>query len=153
MGGDYTHTVSDYHIELDGGYGTGEKNNDVVTLSWKSEDYDLPEDGTFTEDATNVHLVQSSFNGAMWSYSDWDACGYGCDGASFAVGVRAKRETEDTPRKIQATYQSVWNDDTTVSGMTVNSGGDVELNFEGSSTEYVEQINRQVREESFETDL
>ena len=150
VGGDYTHTIADYKVEIKDGYGTGEYNNDAVTISWKHADYDMGENGTHTDNATNVHLRQSGFEGALWSFDDHNACAWGCD-LWFSVGTRMERTTTDTPRKLQATYQTVWNDSTSVTGMSVDSDGTVSLSVSGGARTYVEQIDRQVREESFET--
>ncbi|WP_135852011.1 hypothetical protein [Halorussus salinus] len=153
LGGDYTHTVADYRVDLDGGYGTGEGNEDAVSISWKPKDYDMNNSGTHTDNASNVLLKQSGFNGALWTFDDWNACHYGCDGLWFSVGTRMKRLTTDTPRKVQATYQSVWSDTTAVTGMSVSGDGTVTMSVSTTSEADYEQIHREVDRESFETNL
>jgi len=153
LGGDYTHTIADYRVEIKGGYGTGEPKNDAVSISWVNSDYDLPEGGTFTDNANpdNVYVQQSGFNGALWSFNDEYACDWGCD-LWFSVGTRLKRKTTDTPRKVQATYQSAWSDGASISGMSIDYNGTVTMNL-SSGQDYVEQLNRDVEKESFETNL
>ncbi len=153
LGGDYTHTVADYHVEINGDAGTGEAADDAISISWKPNDYDLVEGGTFKNDARNATLKQSGFNGALWTFNDGTACQFGCNNLTFSLGTRMKRLTTETPRKVQATYQSVWNNDTFVTGMTVSSDGTVSLNVTTSSETNYEQIDRNVEKESFETNL
>lgn len=143
IGDDGADAFADYCVNISGGYGTGERADDALSLSWPSDDYDLKSNGAYIEDGPRVTLRQSGFNGAYWSYEDNYACGYGCD-ATFYVGVNLERLTDETPRKVQATYQSLWNDDTWVSGMSVGLDGSVTFSLTQDSETNIEQIERLV---------
>ncbi len=153
VGGNLTETFADYKVEIKDGYGTGEDNHDVIGISWVPDDYDLQENGTRTQDATNAYLKDSSFDGALWGFDDFNACGWGCD-LSFSVATDMDKTTTETPRKIEATYQTVWNESTSVVGFSVDSSGSMSLSVSGGGGQtYVEQIDRQVVKESQSTEL
>jgi len=145
--------IADYHVEVesDKWFGPGEDPEDHVSISWPWSDWDLHSNGTYINNGDNVLLQESQFNGADWSFDDYNSCMYGCD-LWFAVGAYLEAEDPDSPpRKVQATYQSVWSDDGggSLTDFSIDTDGTVSWNISGGGSSDVdkEQIDRQVAEE------
>lgn len=141
--------VATYVVEVSSGNlnGPGTMPEDHVTISWPHSDFDLIEDGTNIYEGPNVLLKSSGFNGADWDWDDQGACGYGCD-LDFTVSTEMKYLNPDSPpRKVQATYQSVWEDSDgggALSGFSVGIDGSVGWSSPSYSDVDYEQLDRQV---------
>lgn len=129
----------DYHVDIAGGYKTGEENDDHLSISWPSDHFELSE--TYIDNGDNVRLVESGFDGAHWAFDDHWACGNYCD-LWFAVGCQAHHEYSVDNPKAQATYQSVYSSDTQIDGFSVDADGTVSFSVSGGYD--YEQIDRKV---------
>lgn len=139
----FSDAFADYKVEVQSGklIGPGERPNDYVTISWPSSDYDLEPNGA-AEEGGNVLLNNSTFNGATWTWDDVDACHHGCD-LSFRCSVSLSHLSSSS-RKIQATYQSAWGDNTAGLSISFSSDGTISIGITGSGSINYEQLDRSV---------